>query len=324
MKADQIYFMTLPLVHIIVITCNGKHHLEKCLPSLLQTAYPNFHIVLVDNASTDGASEYVRAQFPTIEIARNDVNYGFARGNNLVMARALQQGADYILLLNDDTILLNPQWLTQAVKVSESAPAVGMVGFDLTEDTRKTTPANFDVSDAKTLLGCALLIKSSLLRDIGLFDETYFAYFEETDLEARAIRAGYNLKEINIPLYHAGGGSFGRMPLKFAYLYLRNVVRYSIKNEDLARALLRPLLIWDVAYNPFPFQRSEEKTRLRHRLNTGSFVTNHLVYFAALAWNLVALPHTLWWRMRHNRQAQQARFALQNNRDLHCPPAQNI
>ncbi len=296
----------MPLAHIIVITCNGKHHLEKCLPSLLQTTYANFHITLLDNASTDGSAEYARAEFPMIEVAQNPVNDGFARGNNRVMERALQEGADYVLLLNDDTIILNPDWLACAVNVAEQSPAIGMVGFDLTEDTGKASPPALESADAKTLLGCALLIKSRLLRDVGLFDETYFAYFEETDLEARAVRAGYALKAINIPLYHAGGGSFGRMPLKFAYLYLRNVVRYSIKNEDLTRALLRPLLIWDVAYNPFPLQRDEAKTRLRQRLNTGNFCANYLVFFGAMAWNIMALPQTLWLRVRHNSRARRA------------------
>ena len=299
--------MTLPVVYIIVITHNGKHHLEKCLPSLLQTTYANVHIALLDNASTDGSSEYVQTNFPNVEIVRFPVNYGFAKGNNLLMERALKANADYVLLLNDDTVILDSQWLSCAVDVAEQSLNVGMVGFDLTEDESKAFPPTLRVTDAKTLLGCALLIKSRLLRDIGLFDETYFAYFEETDLEARAVRAGYALKEINIPLYHAGGGSFGRMPLKFAYLYLRNVVRYSIKNEDMARALLRPLLIWDVAYNPFPIQKNPEKARLRARLNTGSWVTNYAVLCAALVWNAAALPQTLWFRVRHNRRAKRIR-----------------
>lgn len=297
---------THPLVHIIVITYNGRHHLEKCLPSLLRTAYPNFHIVLLDNASSDGSAEYVQAHFPSVEIARHPVNYGFAKGNNLLMERALRAGADYVLLLNDDTIILDADWLTHAVTVAEQSSQVGMVGFDLTTDTGKPLPDALEVSDTKTLLGCALLMKRRVLEDIGLFDETYFAYFEETDLEARAVRAGYALKELNIPLYHAGGGSFGRMPFKFAYLYLRNVVRYSIKNEDLTRALLRPLLIWDVAYNPFPLQKGAEKAQLRRRLQTGSFVTNYAALLAALLWNAVALPHTLSWRVRHNRRAARA------------------
>lgn len=313
--------MTSPLVYIIVITCNGKRHLEKCLPSLLQTTYANFHITLLDNASTDGSSEYVRAHFPSVKIARQPVNYGFAKGNNLLMARALEQGADYVLLLNDDTIILDPAWLSCAVDVAEQSSGVGMVGFDLTEDTGRVTPARLEVSDAKTLLGCALLIKREVLEAVGLFDETYFAYFEETDLETRAQRAGYALKEINIPLYHAGGGSFGRLPFKFAYLYLRNVVRYSIKNEDLIRALLRPLLIWDVAYNPFPLQKGAEKARLRRRLNTGSFLQNYLAFFGALAWNSIALPHTLWLRIRHNRQAGRAAFGMRQSHALSCPPA---
>ena len=123
-----------PSVAIIVITFNGRHHLARCLPSLLKTDYPNFRVILVDNASTDGSAEFVSENFPTVSIVRHPQNFGFAKGNNIAIASCLAEGLDYIFLLNDDTELLAPTWLAAAIRLCEGNPRVGMVGFLLTND----------------------------------------------------------------------------------------------------------------------------------------------------------------------------------------------
>ena len=291
-----------PLAYIIVITFNGKHHLESCLPSLQATDYGNFEIMLLDNASTDGSSEYVRHHFPDVRIVRNPTNYGFAKGNNIAMRIAIDEGASYVLLLNDDTIILDPDWLRQAVAVGERNPTVGMIGFDLTDDPSRKCPSDLAVTDVKRISGAALLIKSDLLKRLGLFDEAYFAYAEESDLEARAIKAGYRLQQINIPLYHRGSGSFSRCPIKYAFLYLRNWMRFSIKNESLGKALLRPLIVLDLMCNPFPIRRRNADIALRSRLDTGNPVLNLALFTSAVLWNVISLPQTLAARIREQRR----------------------
>lgn len=284
---------SVPSVYVIVITYNGRHHLELCLPSLLKTTYSNYRIVLLDNASTDGASDYVENAFPCVTIIRNQNNYGFAKGNNIAMAQALAEGADYVLLLNDDTIILDPDWLTQAVAVAEREEMTGMVGFDVTADRSIPIPDTYEVEDVERIQGSSLLIKSGVLSTLGYFDEVYFAYGEESDLEARALKAGFRLRKINAPLYHKGSGSFSKTPIRFAFLFIRNWIRFSIKNEAPAKALLRPLIIFDLLCSPFPLRNRSIDVAARARFGTGSRATNFALLVGAVLWNLLHLPQTL-------------------------------
>jgi GT2 family glycosyltransferase len=297
-----------PLVYVIVITFNGKHHLELCLPSLQRTVYPNYRIMLVDNASHDGSSEYVEEHFPDVRIIRNAKNYGFAKGNNIAMQIALREGAQYVCLLNDDTKILDPNWLQHATKIAGHSSNVGMVGFELTTDTASALPTEVIAKDVQRISGCALLIKREVLERLGYFDEVYFAYAEESDLEARAIKAGYRLQELNIPLYHKGSGSFSQFPVKFAFLFIRNWLRFSIKQESLGKALMRPFIIFDLLCNPFPFRRdSAGISVIREKIDTGSWGTNMLLLIAAVLWNIIYLPQSLFMRCREHAKIKLAR-----------------
>lgn len=299
-----------PLVYIIVITFNGEHHLRMCLPSLQKTNYSNYQVVLVDNASEDGSFEYVRSNFPVVKVVRNPANYGFAKGNNIAMRMAVSEGAKYVLLLNDDTIILDPNWLQQAVAVAERDPMIGMVGFELTADASKSAPSDLVVKAVERISGCALLIRSDVLKRLGYFDEVYFAYAEESDLEMRAMKAGYRLKQINMPVYHKGKGSFSKFPIAFAFLFIRNWIRFSIKNESLGKALLRPLIVFDLLCNPFPIRRRDIDFALHSKINTGSRGLNLMLLIGAVLWNTVFLPQTLFIRLQEQRRVRSARKML--------------
>jgi GT2 family glycosyltransferase len=92
-----------------------------------ETAYDGFHVILVDNASTDGSVDVVRNRFPAVEVIVNEKNLGFAEGNNVGIRRALERKADYVVLLNPDT-RVTPTWLSELVKTGESISTVGIVG----------------------------------------------------------------------------------------------------------------------------------------------------------------------------------------------------
>lgn len=300
-----------PLVYVIVITFNGKHHLELCLPSLQRTAYSNYRILLVDNASHDGSSEYVEEYFPDVRIIRNAKNYGFAKGNNIAMQIALHEGAQYVCLLNDDTKILDPNWLQRATDIAGRSTDIGMIGFDLTTDMASDLPTEVIVKNVQRISGCALLIKREVLERLGYFDEVYFAYAEESDLEARAIKAGYRLQELNIPLYHKGSGSFSQFPVKFAFLFIRNWLRFSIKQESLGKVLMRPFIIFDLLCNPFPFRRnSADFSVIRKKIDTGSWGTNTLLLIAAVLWNIIHLPQSVFIRYREHAKIELARKLL--------------
>ncbi len=303
-------FTLEPLVYVVVITFNGKHHLELCLPSLQKTVYSNYQIVLVDNASRDGTYEYVEEHFPEVRMIRNAKNYGFAKGNNIAMQMAISEGARYVFLLNDDTLILDPTWLQRAVEVAEREVTVGMVGFTLTTDTAQALPTDIIVRDVQRISGCGLLIKREVLENLGYFDEVYFAYAEESDLEMRAMKAGYRLRELNIPLYHKGSGSFSRFPVKFAFLFIRNWLRFSIKQESLAKVLIRPFIIFDLLCSPFPVRKRVIDRAVQEKISTGHSGLNFLLLCAAFFWNTIFLPQTLFIRFQEQRNVMTTRKLL--------------
>ena len=296
-----------PSVHVIVITCNGRRHLEGCFTSLEKTAYRNYEVWLVDNASSDGSAEYVAEHFPRVRILRNRENLGFARGNNLAMIQALDAGADYVFLLNDDTVVLDERWLAAAVDLAEREPAVGMIGFDLLDTPVLPAggrPASVTDRPVERIDGCALFMRGALLRAIGLLDEVYFAYSEEDDLETRAVRAGTQLRSIRLPIYHFGGGTSKRFPYLASYLQMRNGIRYSIKHRSLWRAFLRIGRTFDVACNPFPlFLDRSNQAHLRVR-GRRSLLVNVGLFAAAVGWNILFLASTV-----RIRRAEQRRIA---------------
>lgn len=99
---------------IVVLKWNGKRVTGECLASLKEIDYSNYEIVLVDNGSTDGSQEYFRAQYAEIALLENEMNLGFAEGNNVGIRHAMNGRADYILLLNNDTFV-HPKFLSELV-----------------------------------------------------------------------------------------------------------------------------------------------------------------------------------------------------------------
>ncbi len=290
-----------PLVYIIVITHNGKDHLESCLPSVFKTSYPRFRVMLVDNASIDGCIDYVASHFPQVKILRNHKNLGFAKGNNIAIDLALKEGAVYVVLLNDDTAVLDARWLGEAVSAAQEDCRIGMIGFSLTNTLSHEIPTiSITRKKVKAIEGCALFIRSSLIYNIGKLDEIYFAYAEESDLEMRAMRAGYNLIELNTFIFHKGAGTSSKYPSKRAYLLMRNVIRYSIKNRGVIHTILKIIRILDVSCNPFPLTFDRTDSTHRGMRNRGNIFLNTLLFVHALIWNVIFLPQTLAIRHQDN------------------------
>jgi GT2 family glycosyltransferase len=306
-----------PLVYVIVLNYNGREHLEYCLPSLLATEYPNYRIVLSDNASTDGSIEYVREHFPEVAVIQNDDNLGWARGNNVGIQYALDHDADYVVLQNNDT-KVDPRWLGGAVQVCVEHRRIGIIGFRMLQEYiqgedpdeqefRKLSAAweKLEFEPADHITGAALFVRTDVFRDIGLIDEAYFAYSEEDDLEKRAARAGYQMVRINVPLWHYNGGFWRKQFLRSSILALRNNIRCMIKNDTL-RSIVRQL-VWLVRFVCPP--RVEYDVRIPHfrRLRPSNLVVNNAVLLYALAWNTFLLPATLWARYQDERRIAQAR-----------------
>lgn len=125
-----------PLVYLIMLNYDGKHHLEYSIASVMKTDYPDYRFIIVDNASNDNSIDCIKNNFPNIELITNSKNKGWAGGNNEGIKHAMNKGARYIVLINND-ILVHPDWIKNAVSIAEQNPHIGAIGFDAFSLQRK-------------------------------------------------------------------------------------------------------------------------------------------------------------------------------------------
>jgi len=254
-----------PSVYVLVLNCNGASWLERCLSSLAGCSYPRLSIVLVDNASTDGSVDLARRISPGLEILRNPVNLGFCEGNNVGISYALERGADYIALLNNDTYC-EPDWIERLVEVGEAEPSIGVLGpvqlvFDGAEFNTWTDSALPHLleslrandragawSPVEWVEGSCLVAKRVVFDRVGRLDPIFFTFFEEIDLCRRARAAGFEVAIVpSSKIHHYRGGYFGqpRHSRQRRFLFLRNSMIYN--STDPAASLWTNL--WALARN---------------------------------------------------------------------------
>src|SRR5436309_4726879 len=119
--------MNAPKVHIIILNWNGRADTLECLASVQRINFPDFETVVVDNGSTDGSEEAIRAAFPDITFIQTGENLGFAEGNNVGIRHAIECGADYVFVLNNDTTV-DPNILAALVAEAEKNPNAAILG----------------------------------------------------------------------------------------------------------------------------------------------------------------------------------------------------
>ena len=119
--------MNKPLIYIIVLNYNRREDTLDCLSSLFRMDYPNFKVLMVDNASSDGTADAVRRQYPQAEVLQNEKNLMYAGGNNAGIELALEHGADWVLLLNNDTVV-DERLLSEMMDAAHAHPEAGVLG----------------------------------------------------------------------------------------------------------------------------------------------------------------------------------------------------
>ncbi|MBI4877250.1 MAG: glycosyltransferase [Acidobacteria bacterium] len=238
-----------PLVSILIVTHQSREYVRPCLDSvLLNTAWPNYEVILVDNASTDGTAEILRSYagaHPRIRFFPLDHNSGFAGGNNFAARQAL--GED-LIFLNADTIVTSG-WVERLRRPARRDPAVGMV-VAVTNFAGNEAKINADYRNAEEMqafatararecagatlevrvapLFCAL-IPRPVWRELGELDQLYtVGMFEDDDYSLRARRAGYRLVTAeDCFVHHFGQGSFAKLdPERFERIFARNRERF--------------------------------------------------------------------------------------------------
>lgn len=220
--------MSKPLVSIIILTYqNGLAHVIKCLNSIEKINYNSVEIILVDNRSSDNTVSYVRKFYPKVKLIENKKNLGFCKGNN--QAVKIVRGK-YVLFLNND-VVATPNFLNILVEALEKDKSIGVVQpkiRQLIEKNKLDACASFltntgflyhygysqNQADRKynkelfmySVKGACFLTRKSLIDRIGLFDDDYFAYFEETDFCHRVWLSGFKvLYEPKSQIFHLGG-----------------------------------------------------------------------------------------------------------------------
>ena len=204
-----------PLVYVITLNWNRCEDTVACLASMGDLTYPNKSLLLVDNGSDDGTPDVVALRFPEVEIITNKQNLGFAAGFNVGIRHAFNQDADYAFIVNNDTTI-DENALSEMMTLVEDdvgliAPkiyyasepdriwSVGGMRQPLTIEMTGDAQGEIDsgqwatVIERDYLVGCALLISRRLCDKVGLFDERFFMYYEDSDLSLRARQAGFRL-----------------------------------------------------------------------------------------------------------------------------------
>lgn len=262
-------------VWIVVLNWNGLSDTLTCLQSLQQLRYPEHRIVVVDNGSTDGSADALRgARSSTgFELIEAERNLGYAGGNNLGIRHALDNGAEFILILNNDTVV-DPLLLDELVGSAERHPEAGCFGpwiFYMHDPDRLwfthsdwsselsafTAPGkgslaselSSETTSTEYVCGAALFFRAGVARQIGLLDERFFLVYEDSDWCFRARRAGFACLAVpSARVWHKIGTSFGSeaSPLR-TYFSTRNKLLWAERNASrgerwrIMRAALRRL-----------------------------------------------------------------------------------
>jgi hypothetical protein len=283
-----------PKVGVILVNYNNEHYTLPCLESLEKVTYTNLDIIMVDNGSKSESIQAIRTAYPNITLIELGKNLGFTGGNNAGIRHALEHGADYIILLNNDT-LVAPDMFDILVNVMENDRGIGVTGpmiyyhenpnmiwsiagaIDWLHGRSSMIGLNEQDAgqygqtpkEADFVTGCALMVRREVWQEVGLLDDDFFIYYEETEWCVRAARAGYKIcyvptaklwHKISIEARAASPWAYYYMTRnRFLFLkktrvsilswlnvwfeYVRTMLSWTIKPKWQDRRYLRPVMV---------------------------------------------------------------------------------
>lgn len=251
-------------VSIIIVSWNVRDLLKKCIESVFVfSKNTEFEVIVVDNASSDGTAEMIQKYFPEICFIKNEQNLGFAKANNLGIARAK---GEYVLLLNPDTEFVEDA-LSKVVEKMDSDKKIGVLGCKLINQDKTTQSSvrkfprildiiaifskvykfipsvldkylekDFDYSKEQNVdqvMGAFFLVRKDVFSDIGMMDEKYFIWFEEVDFCLRAKKTGWDVLYFpSTCVIHYGGKSFEQAKTaKKQMWFFKSSMRYLLKSK---------------------------------------------------------------------------------------------
>ena len=241
-----------PSVHFVIINWNQPEL------TLSELDYPNFRIVLVDNGSSDDSVALIRQAYPDVILIETGENLGYSAGNNVGIRYAIDHEADYVFLLNNDTVV-DKYMLSRMVAAGEAGSSIGMVGptiyyFDppdmlwsavnsidwargqiirhglnevWPQATDDAPPQRVDYVDS-----CAILVKREVIEQIGVLDEAFFINFDDADWNMRARQTGFEITYVPAArVWHKVSAAMGQASPATTYYMTRNSLLFFWKHN---------------------------------------------------------------------------------------------
>ncbi|MFL0251739.1 glycosyltransferase family 2 protein [Clostridium neuense] len=261
--------MSEPKVFIVILNYNTINDTLECITSLKNIDYINYEIVVVDNSETVDCYNLLKDKFNEYKIIRTDENLGYANGNNIGIKYALDNGADYICVLNND-VVVEENFLSKTVEVLNNNKDVGIAGPCICEykDRSKVQCAgasislytgltrrvgkgmSYDNKDKENMVvdflgGACFVCKRQVFEKIGLIPENYFLFFEETEFCIRAQKAGYKLLCVyGSKVYHKGSATISKFGGLSYYFLNRNRVVFIKRNSNAFQKVIFSMYIF--------------------------------------------------------------------------------
>jgi len=262
-------------VAVLLVNYNGERYISQCVESIRAQSYKNFDIILVDNHSTDKSIDIIMNQYHDVKLIRRYKNEGFAFGNNVGIRYAIQNGYDYILLLNVDTEVDKKLIEVLLKYASNDTAVIPIIYSDRTHNNVCYAGGYLDlitgladgaylrhankISDVTFMSGCCMLIHKNIWHKIGDFDEKYFLYYEDVDLCLRM--TNHHVKMLYVPetwVYHKVG--FRGMRKHEVYYMMRNQLYFMKKfkkqiklslTKTIYKAIKEKVIFANIYYYPF-------------------------------------------------------------------------
>lgn len=243
-------------VAVMILNWNRKDNVLDCLSHIYELDYPIRHVIVVDNASTDGSVAAVRAKYPDVIVVENDRNYGAPEGKNIGLRKSLETDMDVVFMVDNDIVVARDS-LSQLMDVLEKHPDAGTVGskmydyskpdillsaggiIDFTEnvtrgrgDCEKDVGKYEKVEEIDYLWGGAMIATREVLQKVGLFDTDYLGYwFEDSDYSVRVRKAGYRVYFCGpSKVWHRPHKTVEQFSFRKKYLATRNAIRFMKKH----------------------------------------------------------------------------------------------
>lgn len=248
-------------VGVILVNYNGKNYNEECIDSILKSTYKNLEVIVIDNASSDDSVELLKKRYMNnITVVETGLNLGFSGGNNVGIKLALEKKCDFILLLNNDTVIeekmieimvetsVNNQYCVISPKIyyydnkeviwSAGADMIWKKGIPAQRGMNEVDKGQYDIEcNVEIATGCCLLIHKNIIKEVGLLPDDYFLYYEDTDYTTNIVRRGYKLLYLpSARMYHKVSASTGgEESFNYIYYNTRNRLlfnkKYNSKNK---------------------------------------------------------------------------------------------